>query len=312
MNKVVTVRDLWSYFGYRQICGNDESLNRIIRDVNTNRPGLELSGYLESKAYRRIVIIGEKEHNYIKTMSDERQREAFEYLTDDEVPMILISRDLPCPEILMEIAQRKNFPVFSSYAPTNSLVVEIVSYLEEFFAPVESVHGVLLQLYGRGVLITGESGVGKSEIALELIKKGHLLVADDRVDVYRIHNHLSGEAPTVLKGMLEIRGVGVIDVPSMFGAASVVDKSPINYVIYLEKWNSQNEYNRLGDDNSDSVEYFGISIPKLTIPVSEGRSIATVIEAAVINFVLRDKGLNSTELFEKRVIDFINSQKEEQ
>ncbi|HQB32172.1 MAG TPA: HPr(Ser) kinase/phosphatase [Erysipelotrichaceae bacterium] len=222
--KKVTVRDVWNYFGYRQINGDDTSLNREICDANVNRPGLELAGYFPEQIYSRIIMLGETEMKFIHKMSEERQREVFDHLTDEKLPMILISRDLPCPGILLEIARTKNFPIFTSYAPTSSLIMEIVAYLEEFFAPVDSVHGVLLQVYGRGVLITGESGIGKSEIALELVKKGHVLVADDRVEVFRIHNHIHGEAAFILKNLLELRGVGVIDVAMMFGSGATAEK----------------------------------------------------------------------------------------
>ncbi|MBO4537739.1 MAG: HPr(Ser) kinase/phosphatase [Erysipelotrichaceae bacterium] len=312
MHKTVTVRDVWEYFGYRQIVGNDESLNREIRDANTNRPGLELAGYLDEKASKRIVVIGEKEMNYIHTMSEEAQRKVFDYLTGDPVPMILISRDMECPPILREIAYQKNFPVFSSYAPTNSLVVEIVSFLEEFFAPIESIHGVLMQVFGRGVLIRGDSGLGKSEIALELIKRGHILVADDRVDIYRVHNSITGEAPEILRNLLEIRGVGIINVTSMFGIASTTEKSEIDYVIDLDRWSDETEYDRLNLDNEQQVEsFFGVNIPRLVIPVSEGRSIAVIIETAVTNQILRSRGVNSSNELEERVIELINRQKGE-
>ncbi len=310
MHKTVTVRDIWEYFGYRQIYGNDDSLNREIKDANTNRPGLELSGYLDEHVNKRIVVIGEKEMNYIHTMSEEAQRTVFDYLTGDQIPMILISRDMTCPPILGEIAYQKNFPVFTSYAPTNSLIVEIVSFLEEFFAPIESIHGVLLQVFGRGVLIRGESGLGKSEIALELIKRGHILVADDRVDIYRIHNSIVGEAPEILRNLLEIRGVGIINVTSMFGIASTTEKSEIDYVIDLQKWSSEAEYDRLNLDHAKQVEtFFGVDVPKMTLPVSEGRSIAVVIEAAVTSQILRGRGIDPSSELEERVLELINRQK---
>ena len=308
--KKVFVRDVFNYFKYRRLVGDDNSLNREIHDADINRPGLELSGYFTEHIYRRVVILGEKEIGYIKKMPIENQRAAFEYLTSDDITMILISRDLPCPEVLYDIALKKNFPIFSSYAPTSSLIVEIVSFLEDYFAPVDNLHGVLVQVYGRGILITGESGVGKSEIALELIKKGHVLVADDRVDVYRAHNHITGEAPSVLKNMLEIRGVGIIDVTSMFGIASTTDKSQIDFVIDLQKWDQESVYDRIGGQY-EYLNVFGIDIPKIIIPVSEGRSIAVIIEAAVNNFILRSKGVCSSDIIEQRVISFINEQKEE-
>jgi len=309
MNKKVTVRDVWNYFGYRQIIGDDKSLDRQITEANTNRPGLELSGYLDEHVNKRIVVIGEKEMHYIHTMDEGAQRKVFDYLTGEQIPMILISRDMECPPILREIAYQKNFPVFTSYAPTNSLIVEIVSFLEEFFAEVQSIHGVLMQVFGRGVLIRAESGLGKSEIALELIKKGHILIADDRVDIYRVHNSITGEAPEILKNLLEIRGVGIINVTSMFGVAATADKAEINYVIDLQRWSDKEEYDRINLDQNLSETFFGVSIPRLIIPVSEGRSIAVIIEAAVTNQILRSRGVDSAIELEERVINLINKQK---
>jgi len=308
----VTVRTLVEYFGYRQLTGDNDSLDREIKDNNVNRPGLELSGYLEEYVSRRVVIIGEKETNYIKTMSQEKQRIVFDYLTNERIPMILISRDLPCPDILREAAIKKNFPIFQSFAPTSSLIVEIVSFLEDYFVTVESIHGVLMQINGKGVLITGSSGIGKSEIALELIQRGHILIADDRVDVYRLHNTIKGKAPEVLRNMLEIRGVGIIDVAMMYGARATMGKCQIDFVVDLHKWDENEEFDRLGDNGDiKSLELFGISVPKLTIPVSEGRSIAAVLEAAVTNFILKSKGYDSGIVFDNRIVDLINKNKEE-
>ncbi len=309
MPKQVTVRDLLAAFKYKQICGNDESLNRVIRDQNTNRPGLELSGYLNENVVTRVVVIGEKETEYIKTMSEERQKQVFDYLTGELIPCIVICRDLPCPPILYDIAFKKNFPIFSSFAPTNTIIVEIVSFLEEYFAATESVHGVLLQVYGKGVLLKGESGIGKSEIALELVKRGHILVADDRVDIMRIHNNLVGESPEVLRHMLELRGVGIIDVTRMFGIYSATDRSQIDFVIELQKWNDGNSFDRIGIDNQQTEVYFGVEVPKTVIPVSGGRSIAVIIEGAVTNLILRSRGYDSNMELEDRVLKIIEQQK---
>ncbi|MGI6509873.1 MAG: HPr(Ser) kinase/phosphatase [Erysipelotrichaceae bacterium] len=306
----VTVRDLWNFFGYRQINGDDSSLDRRIYGANVNRPGLELAGFFPEREHCRIIMLGETEMSYIEQMSEENQRFVFEHLTSEETPMILISRDLPCPEILMEIAEDKNFPIFTSFAPTSSLIMEIVAFLEEYFTQIDSVHGVLLQVYGRGVLITGQSGIGKSEIALELVKKGHVLVADDRVDVYRIHNHITGEAPFILKNLLELRGVGVINIAMMFGAASTTEKSRIDFVIHLDKWDKDKEYDRL-NLKDEVFTVFGVNIPKITIPVSEGRSIAVIIEAAVNDFILKSKGYDFSKILDERVVELISKNKED-
>ena len=308
----ITVKNVWEYFGFRRICGNDDSLNRIVYEGSINRPGFELSGYFKQLS-GRIVIIGDKETTYINTMmSPEKQMEVFDILTSDPVPMILISKDLPCPGLLKEIAERKNFPVFSSYANTSSLIVELMSYLEEYFAPVESLHGVLLQVFGHGVLLEGESGVGKSEIALELIRRGHVLIADDRVDVYRAHNQIYGEAPDILKGMLELRGVGIINIIDLYGFMSCRDSTTIECVIKLKKQEMNDEYDRIGLNNQLVETIFGIDLPKIEIPIKEGRSAAVAIEAAIGNLIMSSKGISSALKFQQKLHEFINKQKEEQ
>jgi len=301
----VTVRDLQSYFGYRILCGDDSSLNRVISDANVNRPGLELSGYFDGPAYHRLILLGEKEIDYISKMTEEKQSIVFDFITSERIPAILIARDLPCPKILLDIAQKKNFPIFSSYAPTSSLFVEIISYLESFFAKRESYHGTLIKVNGHGVLISGESGVGKSEIALELVKKGHVLIADDRVDVCRLHNKIYGQAPEILKNMLEIRGVGIINVESMYGVMATDDESEVECIIQLEKWSAEKEFDRLGLMNQQTENFFGIDIPKLRVPVSEGRSIAPIIESVVANIILRQKGKDSFIEFQNRLTELI-------
>ena len=196
----VAVEKLTKAFDIEQITGDKESLKRRISIADTNRPGLELAGFFESSQRKRLVILGDKEIAYIETMSQAKQRKSFDFLTGEETPAIIITKDHKCPEILRRIAKRKNFPVFLSSSPTYRLIVNIVAFLDEELAENESLHGGLLSIYGKGVLIRGESGMGKSEIALELIKRGHLLVADDRVDCYRIHNKIIGKAPELVTG----------------------------------------------------------------------------------------------------------------
>lgn len=311
MRRKTYVRDVYNYFGYRQISGDDSSLDRYIPEADVIRPGLELTGHFEYSP-GRIVVLGTKELRYIEAhMSAELQKKAFDFLTRDEIPMILISKDQVCPQILLDIAREKNFPIFTSYAHTNSLIVELLNYLEDLFADVESIHGVLMQVYGRGVLITGESGIGKSEIALELVKKGHILVADDRVDVFRAHNRIFGEAPELLKNMLELRGVDVINVVDMFGVMAATDRSSIECIVELKRWTQDNDFDRLGLNNSETETIFGIELPKMVIPVREGRSIAAIIEATVTNIILRQKGINSSEAFDRKVIALIRKNEEE-
>ena len=308
--KSITVKEVLDYFGYRRVLGDDEALKRQITETDINRPGMELMGNFNG-ATNRVVVLGEKEINFIRTLNDNEQRRVFDFLTRPEVPMILISRDLPCPGILFEIAYSKNFPVFSSYAPTSSLVVELISFLEEKLAERDSLHGVLMNIYGRGVLITGESGIGKSEIAIDLIKRGHTLISDDRVDVYRAHNRLYGEAPELLKGFIELRGVGIINVPRVFGVTSVDDSTRIECIFHLKKTDMEDSFDRLGMENSQTEVIQGVTIPKMVLPVSVGRSIASIIETAVASVIQSQKGYNATEDFNDRVLKYIQKQNEE-
>ena len=312
MDQTVTVKMVIDYFGYRQISGDESTLNRKIEVPDVNRPGLELTGYFEHTDRRRVVILGDKEIAFIEGMNTEQQMLVFDFLTNEVTPMILISRDHVCPEVLLSIARNKNFPIFTSYAPTSSLMVEMISYLEEKMTISISVHGVLLNIYGVGVLIEGDSGMGKSEIALELLKKGQILIADDRVDVARVHNKLIGQAPELLKDLLEIRGIGILNVVNMFGVTATMPISDIDLVISLEKWDDQKEYTRIGNEEKQHENFFGIDLMKLVLPVREGRSMATVIESAVIDHILMKRGINCPKEFEQRVYNYLKKQDEEQ
>lgn len=307
--KSVLVKELAEYFNIEQITGDKKSLNREIVLSDTNRPGLELAGYYEHSQVKRLMILGDKEIAYIETMSKQKQRKSFDFITDEKTPAIIISKGHECPPILKRVAKRKNFPIFKSVLQTNRLIVNVSSFLDEKLATSQSLHGGLLSIYGKGVLIRGESGMGKSEIALELIKRGHLLVADDRVDCYRIHNQIIGKAPELLQGMLELRGVGIINISRMFGVGSVLPKAQIDFEVVLEPWDSSKDYDRVGIEDKKEEEILGIGVPKIILPVREGRNMAVIIESAVTNYLLGQMGLDSAKEFEQRVLDFIEKNK---
>ena len=304
----VTIRELQNYFKFEQLTGNEDSLSRWVIVPDVNRPGLELAGFFKHTEPRRIVIIGDKEQAYIDTLSVEIQRERFEQLTDGHTPTIIISHHRSCPEVLKEIASYKNFPIFRTSMTTSRLMVDLVSFLDERLAPSDSIHGVLISVYGKGVLICGESGMGKSETALELIRKGHVLVADDRVDVVRVHNSIIGHSPQLLQGMLEIRGIGIIDVAKMFGASALLPSAQIDLVVSLEKFDSSVEYARVGIENEQFMHVLEVDLPKIVLPVKEGRTMAVLIESAVTNFRLKEMGFDSAKEFENRVYDYIEKQ----
>lgn len=309
IQKKVYVKDLMNKLGYECITGDEKALNREIKVPDVNRPGLELTGYYLHSQRERVVLLGNKEMGFISGMSNEVEYSSFDFLTQKETPCIIITRDLACPTKLKEIAERKNFPVLRCKDKTSRAMVEVVTYLDGELAPMKTMHGVFLQIYGKGVLLTGESGMGKSEIALELIKKGHLLVADDRVDCAVIHKQIIGQAPEILKQMLEIRGVGIINVSKMFGVASVLDKASVDLNIHIEPWEPDKQYDRLGIEEKKYTDILGVQIPKLVIPVKEGRSMGVIIESAVTNYLLSSVGQDSAKEFEQRVLSLIERNK---
>ena len=308
----VSVKALVEAFDFEQITGDEESLNRQIVMADTNRPGLELAGFFENSQVKRLVVLGDKEIAYISTMSVQKQRRAFDFITNEITPAIIITKGHKCPDVLKRCAKRKNFPVLSSESATTRLIVDLVAFLDEKLASSQCLHGGLLSIYGKGVLIRGESGMGKSEIALELIKRGHLLVADDRVDCYRIHNKIVGKAPELLSGMLEIRGIGIINVARMFGVSSVLPKTQVDFQVKLEMWKPDQDYDRVGIEEKKHENILGVDIPKIVVPVREGRSMAVIIESAVTNYMLSEMGMDSAKEFEQRVLDYIEKNKNAQ
>lgn len=300
-----TMQSLVDYFKFEQLTGDAKSLQRKIEIADTNRPGLELAGYFDYSQAKRLVILGDKEIAYINTMDRAAQMSSFDFIAHDNTPGLIISKDHVCPPLLIEIAQKKNFPILRSSFPTYRLIVDVTTFLDELLAPSVCIHGGLLNIYGKGVLIRGESGLGKSEIALELIKRGHLLVADDRVDCYRIHNRIVGKAPELLAGMLEIRGIGIINVSRMFGASTVLPKVEVDFEVTLEKWRDNANYDRVGIEDKKYETILDVKIPKIVVPVREGRSMAVIIESAVTNFTLSEMGMDSAKEFEQRVLDYI-------
>jgi len=307
----VTIRELKEFFNYNILTGNEDALSRWAIVADVNRPGLELAGFYEYTEPKRIVIIGNKETAYMKTKTDEELRPRFERLTDSYTPCIIITKGNKCHPLLKQMAMENNFPIFTTDAPTYQVMVDIVGFLDDRLGPFDSIHGVLLSVYGTGLLLTGDSGMGKSEIALELIKNGHIFVADDRVDVLRTHNTIVGHAPELLKGFLEIRGIGIIDVQKMFGASSVIDEKEIQFVIYLKKFDPNEEYDRVGNQQEDSLRVLGVDIPMITLPVKEGRAMGALVEAATTNFRLKQTGYDSAKVFEQNVYDFIAKQNKE-
>ena len=299
LNKRVYVRQIKEQLALQQLTGNEESLNRWAIAPDINRPGLELSGYLESNDLKRVVILGSKEFQYMSKFDYQTQRERFEIITDSYTPCIILSGEFQGMDSLFDLARDRNFPIFRYEGATYQLIVDLVSFLSERLAPVDNIYGVMMNIYGKGIMITGKSGIGKSELALDLINRGHMLVADDRVDVSRVHKSIICTAPKILKRMLEIRGVGIVDVTRAYGANAYLNRCQLDFVIKLVKYDENEELDRLNPIN-ETFNVLGLDVPMLIIPITEGKQLSVIIEAAVSNYLLTKLGFNSNEDFKAR------------
>lgn len=299
LDKRVYVRSIKEQFNLEQITGDDQSLNRWVIAPDVNRPGLELSGYLESNDLKRVVVIGTKEYEYMTKLDQYTQKQRFEIITDSFTPCIILSDGCGKLEVLEELCKYKNFPLFRYEGKTYQLIVDLVSYLSEELAPTDNLYGVMMSIYGKGVMITGKSGIGKSEVALDLINRGHMLVADDRVDVSRVHNDIICHAPKLLRKMLEIRGLGIVDVTRLFGENTYLNRCELDFVIKLVKLDEVMSKDRL-NPVTENFNVLGLDVPMLTIPVTEGKSLSVIIESAVITHILKKQGIDSNEEFKDR------------
>ena len=302
----VKVKDLIEKVRFRTVYGNDDLLEKEILTSDISRPGLEMTGYFDYYTPERIQLIGMKEWSYLMKMTSHNRHQVLRKMFQPETPVIIVARDLEIPEEMLEAAQEKQIAILSSRTPTSRLSGEISSFLDSRLAVRTSVHGVLMDIYGMGVLIQGDSGIGKSETGLELVKRGHRLVADDRVDIYaKDEMTLWGEPAEILRHLLEIRGVGIIDVMSLYGASAVKDSSQVQIAVYLENYDTHKTFDRLGN-NAEELEIAGVSIPRIRIPVKTGRNISVVIEAAAMNYRAKEMGFDATKLFEDRLTSLIN------
>ena len=298
--KKVYIREIKEFFKIEQLTGDSNSLERWTVVPDVNRPGFELCGFFKPAEPRRIVIIGNKESEYIETMTEQEQRERFPLMTDGLTPAIIITKNNPLPPILKEIAESNNFPILRTTSDTYRFLADIITFLDEKLAPEATLSGVLMNIYGSGVLLVGESGMGKSETALDLIRDGQTLISDDRVDVVHIHNSIIGHAPDIIRGLLEIRGIGIIDVEKMYGASAMAESIAIELVIHLVPYQKEVEYDRIGDEEDRYTKILGVLIPTVILPVTSGRNIGVLVESAVTNFRLKRAGFDSAEEIRER------------
>ena len=265
----------------------------MIDENDVNRPGLQLMGFYEYFNPERIQIIGKMEFAYLSTIDEKTRRERLQRLFSQRIPALIITRELPYFPEMLELATEFEVPLLRSKESTSNFIAGLIAFLNLTLAPRITRHGVLIEIYGEGVFITGESGVGKSETAIELVKRGHRLVADDAVEIRKVSNiSLVGSSPDNIRHFLELRGIGIINARRLFGIGAVKMTEKIDLVVELEQWNSEKIYDRMGVD-TEFVNILGVKIPCLTIPVKPGRNLAVILEVAAMNNRQKKMGYNA-------------------
>ena len=289
----------------------DISKKRItLPDIN--RPALQLTGYLEHFENERVQIIGYVEYTYLLHLSRENKMEAFERFVASKIPCVIFSTKTEPDEDMINLAIKYDVPIFVTDQTTSTFMAEIIRWLNVELAPCISIHGVLVDVYGEGVLIMGESGIGKSEAALELIKRGHRPVSDDVVEIRRVSDAtLVGSAPDITRHFIELRGIGIIDVKTLFGVESVKDTQSIDLVIKLEEWDKDREYDRLGLEE-EYTEFLGNRVVCHSLPIRPGRNLAVIVESAAVNHRQKKMGYNAAQELYRRVQENMSKKRKEE
>jgi len=293
-------------FAFEMIYASTDLDSVIINTADVNRPALQIAGFFDYFDSHRIQIMGKVEITYLEQFAREKRYELLEKLFSTKFPALIITRNMQIFPEMIELAEKYDLTVVRTEESTSSLMSALISYLNVQIAPRRTRHGVLVEVYGEGVLIMGESGVGKSETAIELVKRGHRLVADDAVEIKRVSSKtLVGSSPDIIRHFVELRGIGIIDVKEIFGIGAVKDTENINLVIHLEPWVDGKQYDRLGM-MEEYTNIMGINVPSLTIPVKPGRNLAIIIEVASMNNRQKRMGYNAAAELNKRLMNEMN------
>jgi len=280
-----------------------DEMNINLPDLN--RPGMQFFGFYEYFSHERLQVIGKAEMNYLESVSVSKRLSILQPFMQYAIPGIVICWGMSPPGELLSLATEYDIPILQSSKKTTVFTLQAITYLSRQLAPHETRHGVLVDVFGVGVMITGESGVGKSEAALELVKRGHQLCADDVVDICRVaDDRLIGESPETIRHFMEIRGIGIIDIRAMYGVGAITLSKSIDLIIHLEKWDSAKEYDRLGL-TEESTEVMGVSVPYQVMPVRPGRNLAIIIEVAARNLSLRRLGYSAASELDRRLGDMM-------
>lgn len=296
----VPLKTLIDEFSFEEIYMPEEEI--LISNPDVNRPGLALSGYFELFDETRIEILGRVEHAYLSELSAEDRSKICDELFSKRPPAVLITTELDVFDELVESAKKYSVPLLRTKERTSAILASLIASLSVHLAPRITRHGVLVEVYGEGLLLIGDSGVGKSETAIELIKRGHRLIADDAVEIKRVSSKtLVGQAPEIIRHYVELRGIGIVDVRRLFGMGAIKETEKIDLVIKLEQWIQGKMYDRLGLDE-EMIEILGINVPAITIPVRPGRNLAIILEIAAMNYRQKKMGYNTAEEFNKKLM----------
>lgn len=309
MGQGVELKDIVIKMNLKNLTPEVELTGREVNVPDINRPALQLAGFFDHFDSDRVQIIGYVEYAYLETLEESRKHQVFDELLSHKVPCIILSRDMEPDEVLLKKAVECDVPIFRTNKSTSSFMSELIRWMNVKLAPCISIHGVLVDVYGVGVLIMGESGIGKSEAALELIKRGHRLVTDDVVEIRKVSDDtLVGAAPDITRHFIELRGIGIVDVKSMFGVQSVRETQNIDLVITLEDWNKDREYDRLGLEENHT-EFLGNRVVCHSIPIRPGRNLAIIVESAAVNHRQKQMGYNAAQELYKRVQENLTKNK---
>ena len=301
MGENVTIKELITELNLKNYTPEIDAESIIIKHPEINRPALQLAGFFDHFDSERVQVLGNVENAYIETIDEETKKKTYDRLLSYKVPCVLYARGIKPDEDMLSYCLHYGVPCLGTERSTTYLTAELIRWLNVKLAPVISIHGVLVDVYGEGVLITGDSGIGKSEAALELVKRGHRLVSDDVVEIRKVSQQtLAGTAPDITKHFIELRGIGIIDVKALFGVLSVKDTQSIDLVIQLEDWVQDRDYDRLGlEDNY--IEYLGNKVVCHVLPVRPGRNLAIIVETAAVNHRQKMMGYNAAQELYNRV-----------
>ena len=309
--KFVRLDEIANRFKYKNLTPSIDLHEVKICHRNINRPAFQLTGFYDYFDNKRVQVVGRAEWEYLQKLDPELARERIDRLFSNHFPAAIVARGLEPTPYIVEAASKYGIPLLSTKKTTALVIVEFVKWMNEQLAETASVYGVLANVYGEGILITGPSGIGKSEVALELIKRGHRFVADDLVEISKVsEDMIIGRAPELTRHFIELRGLGVVDVMSLYGVESILDYSPINMIVNLEEWNGSASYDRLGL-KEEYEQILGLDIIKHTIPIRPGRNLAIIIETAAVNNRQKKLGYNAAQELCDRVTEEIHRHKQQ-